>query len=306
MILTVTLNPAVDHTIQVESLPAPDTVARTDTAQFDAGGKGINVSQNLSALGAETLATGLVGDFLGDYITRALRAEGLDFEFVDIDGQTRLNTTILDSENEVEYKINHTGPTVDAGAIAAVIEILIEHDPSMVLVAGSLPPGLDSHAIDRIAEAGPWETVADVGGERLAQLDADYALCKPNRPELEAATGQSIDSLDDCIAAAHQLRSTGFDRVVTSLGSEGALLVGADETLHAEALAVDVVDTVGAGDAMVSGVLLELARGNDARRALQRGVAVASRMVTVPGTKLPAVDDLDDLTAQVEITTYEQ
>jgi 1-phosphofructokinase len=304
MILTVTLNPAVDHTIQVESLPAPDTVARTDTAQFDAGGKGINVAQNLSALGAETLATGLVGDFLGDYITQALRAEGIDFEFVNIDGRTRLNTTILDSDADVEYKINHTGPTVDTGAIDDVIEVLTAHDPSMVLVAGSLPPGLDYHAIDRIAEAGPWQTIADVGGELLAQLEAEYALCKPNRPELEAATGTTVDSLDDCIGAAQQLRESGFDRVVTSLGSDGALLVGDEETLHAEALAVEVVDTVGAGDAMLSGVLLELARGTDARRALQRGIAVASRIVTVPGTQLPAVDDLDELTAQVEITDH--
>lgn len=304
MILTVTLNPAVDHTIQVESLPAPDTVARTDAAKFDAGGKGINVAENLSVLGAETLATGLVGDFLGDYITQALRAEGIAFDFVDIDGQTRLNTTILDSENEVEYKINHTGPTVDAEAIDAVIDLLIEHDPSMVLVAGSLPLGLDYHAIDRIAEAGPWQTVADVGGELLAQLEADYALCKPNRPELEAATGATVDDLDDCIAAAHQLRKSGFDRVVTSLGSDGALLVGKNETLHAKALDVEVVDTVGAGDAMLSGVLLELVRGNDARTALQGGIAVASRIVTVPGTQLPAVDDLDELTGQVEITDH--
>jgi 1-phosphofructokinase len=204
----------------------------------------------------------------------------------------------------VEYKINHTGPTVDTGAIDDVIEVLTAHDPSMVLVAGSLPPGLDYHAIDRIAEAGPWQTIADVGGELLAQLEAEYALCKPNRPELEAATGTTVDSLDDCIGAAQQLRESGFDRVVTSLGSDGALLVGDEETLHAEALAVEVVDTVGAGDAMLSGVLLELARGTDARRALQRGIAVASRIVTVPGTQLPAVDDLDELTAQVEITDH--
>ncbi|MEA1930543.1 MAG: 1-phosphofructokinase [Euryarchaeota archaeon] len=302
MIVTVTLNPAVDHTIQVDAMPEPETVARTDTAQFDAGGKGINVAQYLVGLGAETVATGLLGDFLGDYIRRELDADGIDADFVEIAGQTRLNTTILDSE--AEYKINHNGPTVEGAAVDDVIEVIRAHEPSMVLVGGSLPPGLDYRAIDRIAEAGSWKTSVDVGGEILAQLDAECALCKPNRVELAAATGASVDSLDDCIAAADQLRAGGFERVVTSLGSDGALVVGADDCLHAAALDVDVADTVGAGDAMLSGFLLELSRGNDARAGLRRGIAVAARIVGVPGTRMPPFDDLDDAVGQVEITEH--
>jgi 1-phosphofructokinase len=302
MIVTVTLNPAVDHTIQVDAMPEPDTVARTDTARFDAGGKGINVAQYLVGLGAETVATGLLGDFLGDYIRRELDADDIESEFVEIEGRTRLNTTILDSE--AEYKINHDGPTVEDGAVDAVIDVIRKHDPSMVLVGGSLPPGLDYRAIDQIAEAGSWATSVDVGGEILAQLEADYALCKPNRVELAAATGAGVDSIEDCIAAADQLRENGFERVVTSLGSDGALVVSEDDCLHAAALDVDVADTVGAGDAMLSGFLLELSRGNDARSCLRRGIAVASRIVTVPGTRRPSFEGLDEALQQVEITEY--
>lgn len=300
MIITVTLNPAVDHTVQVESMPAPDTVVRTDTAQFDAGGKGINVAQYLQRLGAETLATGLIGDFLGQYIQQQLETDGIEFEFIEIDGQTRLNTTILDSE--AEYKINHTGPTVDSQAIGDIIDVVRTHDPSMVLIGGSLPPGLDFRAIDRIAEAGTWETSVDVGGEMLRQLEANYAVCKPNRAELEAATGQHVDSLDDCIEAAQLLQRSGYDRVVTSLGGDGALVVGDDEMLHAEALDVAVADTVGAGDALLSGFLFELSRGNDTHTALRRGIAVASQIVSVPGTQLPEVNDLEALAEQVDVT----
>lgn len=299
MIVTVTLNPAVDHTIQVDAMPEPETVARTDTAQFDAGGKGINVAQYLVGLGAETVATGLLGDFLGDYIRRELDADDIDSKFVEIEGQTRLNTTIL---ADAEYKINHNGPTVDPTAVDELIEVIRGYDPSMVLVGGSLPPGLNYSAIDRIAAAGEWATSVDVGGEILARLEAEYTLCKPNRVELAAATGASVDALEDCIVAADQLRESGFECVVTSLGSDGALVVSEDSCLHAAALDVDIADTVGAGDAMLSGFLLELSRGNDAHAGLRRGIAVAARIVSVPGTRMPAFDTLDEATQQVEIT----
>ena len=302
MILTVTLNPAVDHTIELESFPAADTVARTESARFDAGGKGINVSQYLDSLGTETVATGLVGDFLGRYIRQELDADDIAHDFVEIAGRTRLNTTVLTDDGE--YKINHTGPPVDATIVDDVIAVLERHEPAFVVVAGSLPPGLDVAAIDRIADAGSWQTVVDVGGELLAEVDADYALCKPNRPELAAATGMAVDSLEDCLAAARQLQSSGFERVLTSLGGDGALLVTPDEQLQAAALDVDIADTVGAGDAMLSGFVSELAAGHDARAGLARGVAVASKMVSVPGTRLPSVDDLDDLAQRVTVTEY--
>ena len=301
MIVTVTLNPAVDHTIQVDAMPEPETVARTDTAQFDAGGKGINVAQYLVGLGAETVATGLLGNFLGDYIRRELDADSIDSEFVEIEGQTRLNTTIL---ADAEYKINHNGPTVVPTAVDELIEVIRSYEPSMVLVGGSLPPGLDYRAIDRIAAAGPWATSVDVGGEILAQLEAEYALCKPNRVELAAATGASVDTVEDCIFAADQLRERGFERVVTSLGGDGALVVSEDGCLHAAALNVDIADTVGAGDAMLSGFLLELSRGNDAHAGLRQGIAVAARIVSVPGTRMPDFDTLDEATQQVDITEY--
>ena len=304
MILTVTLNPAVDHTIQVDSMPEPDTVARTDTARFDAGGKGINVAQYLRELGDDTLATGLVGDFLGAYVETELDADGIAHDLIEIEGQTRLNTTIVDQR--AEYKINHTGPTVDAAAVDDVIDVLADHEPPVVLVAGSLPPGLTSRAVDRIAAAGPWRTAVDLGGEGLSQLEATYSLCKPNRTELAAATGMAVDSIEACVAAARELRTTGFDRVVTSLGGDGALLVGEREVLHAAALDVDVADTVGAGDAMLAGVLSALADGDDSRAALSRGIAVAARMVSVPGTRLPALDDLEADAERVVLTDLSQ
>ncbi|MFC6770678.1 hexose kinase, partial [Halorubrum pallidum] len=247
MIVTVTFNPAVDHTIQVDAMPKAGTVARTDEAQFDAGGKGINVSQYLTGLGADTVATGLVGDFLGEYIRTELDTAAIQTDLVDIDGQTRLNTTILADEGE--FKINRDGPTVGVSLVGDVIDAVERHDPEMVLVAGSLPPGLGPEAIDRIAQADEWNTVVDVGGTTLQALAAEYALCKPNREELADAVEQTVETVEDCVVAADTLRKRGFERVVASLGDDGVLLASSDALVHAAALDVDVADTVGAGDA---------------------------------------------------------
>jgi len=302
MIVTVTFNPAVDHTIQVDAMPEPGAVARTDEAQFDAGGKGINVSQYLTGLGADTVATGLVGDFLGEYIRAELDDAGIPADLVEIDGKTRLNTTILSDDGE--FKINHDGPTVDAGIVDDAIDAIDRHDPEMVLVAGSLPPGLGPEAIDRIARAGEWDAVVDVGGATLQELDADYALCKPNREELAAAVDRPVETVEDCLAVADALRERGFERVVASLGVDGALLASGDALVHAAALDVEVADTVGAGDAMLAGVLSELVDNGDERAALRRGVAVASRVVANTGTTVPSFADLDDAADRVELADH--
>ena len=299
MILTVTLNPAVDHTLEVDALPAPDRVARANDARVDPGGKGINVSKYLVELDTETVATGVVGDFLGEFVRDSLA----DGDFVEIDGQTRLNTTIL--AEDAEFKINHDGPTVPESAIDDLLHVVERHEPETVVVGGSLPPGLRSDTIDRIARAGEWETVVDVGGELLTELDASYALCKPNREELAAATGRPVDSLEECYEAVEQLRRAGYDRVVASLGADGAIMVTPDDRFHAEALDTEVVDTVGAGDSLLAGVLSARDRGATDREALQAGMAVASRVVSVPGTDIPALDGVAGSTAQVSISTRE-
>ncbi|PSQ46912.1 1-phosphofructokinase [Halobacteriales archaeon SW_6_65_15] len=289
MIATVTLNPAVDHTLQVDALPASGTVARTGSAHLDAGGKGINVSKYLAELETDTVATGFVGDLLGDFIRDRLDRDGIANDFVDTGDRTRLNTTILTDDEE--YKINQRGPIVDSTAVDAVIETLAKYDPWMVVIAGSQPPGIGAEDLDRIARAGSWETAVDVGGDTLSELESEYALCKPNREELADATGKSVETVDECLSAADALRKRGFTRVVASLGSDGAVMATPERLLHAPALDVDVVDTVGAGDALLAGVLSELERGKSEQEALHAGVVAASCAVEVPGTNVPTFSE---------------
>ncbi len=300
MILTVTLNPAVDHTLETDRLPNPSEVLRTDTACVDPGGKGINVSKYLVELDTETVATGVVGDFSGRFVRDSLTDEGITNDFVDIDGRTRLNTTILTDEGE--YKINHNGPTVAASAIDDLLTVIEHHDPNTVVVGGSLPPGLGPSAIDRIARAGDWQTAVDVSGNVLCELDASYSLCKPNREELAAATGRSVDSREDCYDAVERLRQMGYDRVIASLGSDGAIMGTSGEFWHATALDTNVVDTVGAGDSMLAGVLSALNRGASDEEALRTGIAVASYVVSVPGTDVPSFEDVTNAIDRVSVS----
>lgn len=301
MILTVTLNPAVDHTLRLQESLNPDTVLRTNDVRFDAGGKGINVSKYLDALDTETIATGFLGGFLGSFVDERLTADGITHNFVQVSDLTRLNTTVLADE---EYKINHTGPTVNASMIDTIIERIDSYEPETVVVAGSLPPGLGVGAIDQIANAGNWETVVDIGGEMLHQLSETYTICKPNREELAAATGQPTDTLEECFTAAEALRTDGFDRVIASLGADGAILVSQTEMLHAPAIDTEVVDTVGAGDALLAGTLAAFARGAPHEEALRTGIAAASHVVSVPGTTIPSISAIRTDADRISVSTY--
>lgn len=289
MILTVTLNPAVDHTLAIETLPTKGKVNRASWGgQFDAGGKGINVSQYLDTLGIETIATGLLGGFTGAFIETELVEEHFETAFGAVAEPTRINTTVLAADGE--YKFNERGPTATAEDVDRLIEQIREYTPDRVAIAGSLPPGLTAEAIDRIARAGEWQTSIDVGGNLLTELSGAYEICKPNREELAEAVGRDVESIEDAVAASRGLLEAGYERVVTSLGADGAVLVTDETALYAPAVETDVVDTVGAGDSLFAGVLSALDRGESDEDALATGVALASAVVTTAGTSAPTVD----------------
>ncbi|PSP95622.1 1-phosphofructokinase [Halobacteriales archaeon QS_4_62_28] len=298
MILTVTYNPAVDQTITFDEPLEPEVVNRATDARFDAGGKGINVSQFLTEMGTETLATGLLGGFTGTFITDQLADASIPTDFVELDEPTRLNTTALAAGTE--YKMNQNGPSVGADVVEDLVATIADRDPDRVLVGGSLPPGLTTDAIDRVTSAGSWQTAVDVSGDLLRELSAEYALCKPNREELAEATDMAVETIEACATAAASFRNQGFERVVASLGPDGAVLAGPDGVVHAKPPEVDVVDTVGAGDALLSGVLAALERGDSDELALATGVTVAAHVVEQAGTGVPALDSVFEERTAVE------
>jgi len=290
MILTVTPNPAVDQTIEMPEPLESDTIQRSTGARFDSGGNGINVSQFVSALSGETVATGVVGGFTGYFLRQDLGAFEVPTDFCNIDPETtRMNTTVLSPE--AEYHLNQSGPSVGGdAAVEELIATIREHDPETVDIGGSLPPGMEATHVDEIAAAGDWDTGIDVHGELLEDLEETYEFIKPNEIELQNATGIEVTDIDDCAEAARTLQKRGFERVIASMGGEGAMMVTPDKTLFAPALDVEVVDTVGAGDSLFAAVLWAYSQGWDDETALRAGVATSSKIVGIAGTSVDSLD----------------
>ncbi|MFB6162307.1 MAG: 1-phosphofructokinase [Halococcoides sp.] len=299
MILTITPNPAVDQTVQIDEDLEAGRVQRSTGAQFDSGGNGINLSQFLRAFDAETVATGITGGFTGYFIKQDLAEYDVPTDFVSTDDPTRLNTTVHAAGKE--YKLNQSGPEVESDIVEEIIATAREHDPEILNVGGSLPPGLDSEAVDRIAAAGDWETALDVHGEHLPDLTNGAEYVKPNAVELESATGIAVESIDDCAKAARDLQEMGFERVLASMGADGAMLVTPEETLYAPALDVDAVDTVGAGDSMFAGALWAYEQGWSDEDALKAAVSVSSQVVETHG---PSARDLDPESRMDEVRLW--
>ncbi|WP_135662493.1 1-phosphofructokinase [Halorhabdus rudnickae] len=299
MILTVTPNPAVDQTIKLNEEIESNIVQRSAEAQFNSGGNGINVSQFLRALGSETVSTGIVGGFTGYFIEQDLEGYDVPTDFVSVEGETRINTTILTPTSE--YHVNQKGPKADEDAVDNLIETVREYDPTTINIGGSLPPEMGPADIDRIDAAGDWNTAVEVHGEVLTALDREYEYCKPNREELEAATEMEIDSVDDCAEAAKALQEKGYERVIASMGSDGAVMVTPGETLYAPALEVDVVDTIGAGDSMLAAILWAYEQGWNNEQALRAGIAASAQLVSVMG---PSVHELNPETTMDQVTVW--
>lgn len=276
MIFTVTCNPAVDYTLRVNKLSAGELNRPTDTA-LSFGGKGVNVSRVLAALGTPNRALGFVAGEVGEMLESGLHRFGVDTGFVHLAaGNTRINVKIT-AENETE--LNAVGPTVDAAAferLTAQIAALAHGDT--LCLCGSLPPGCDAdtyaHLLACVKDK-KIRTVVDATGEvLLCALPYHPYLIKPNRDELSALAGRELPDDESVLAAARVLQEKGARNVLVSLGGDGALLLTEDgAVVRRAAYRGTVRGTVGAGDSMVAGFLAALERGADAEEALRFAVA---------------------------------
>lgn len=275
-VYTVTLNPAIDYIMQTERLTFGETNrSKGEVLQF--GGKGINVSTVLSHLGVPTIALGFIAGFTGAALQTAVAQSGVTTEFIQLsEGQTRINVKL---RGEGETEINAGGPQIPAEAVATLLERLERLVAGDTLVlAGSVPPSLptDIYAtmLSHLAGRG-IRFVVDATGEALrSTLPYHPFVIKPNRRELEELVGRTLPDREALVAAARELQQQGAERVLVSLGGEGALLLDAAGEVHTcAAHRGEVIGTVGAGDSMLAGFLA----------MAERGEAVALRFANAAG-----------------------
>lgn len=307
MIYTVTLNPALDKTVEIPGM-ALDTVNRITSMRTDPGGKGINVSKVIAKLGGESCAVGILGGESGRTLLAALEREGLRTHFRFVEGQTRTNLKIIDRALHTNTDINEPGLTVSPADLDALLRDLLGmvHEGDIVVLAGSLPQGAPQDTY-RVWTAACREKGArvclDADGVLLAEgLKAAPYLIKPNEDELSRLVGHRLTDTDELIAEGRRLLKGGVTRVVISLGERGALYLRGNEVLYAEGLSVPVGSTVGAGDSVVAALAYAEAQGLSEEEAVRLSTAAGAANVMCSGTQAAEREAVEALLPKVRFT----
>ncbi|MEU0271622.1 1-phosphofructokinase family hexose kinase [Streptomyces sp. NPDC006307] len=283
MILTVTLNTALDLTYTVGALVPRSSHRVTDVTERP-GGKGLNVARVLAALGHETVVTGFAGGATGE-VVRGLLAPlpGVRDALVPIAGATRRTVAVVDASTGDTTQLNEPGPVVapaEWSAFLSTYDTLVG-EARAVALCGSLPPGVRVGAyaeLIRRARAAGVPVLLDTSGEPLRRgIAARPDIVKPNADELAHLTGAR-----EPLPATRDARRRGAHAVAASLGPDGLLAVTPDGTWRAAPPAPVKGNPTGAGDSAVAGLLSALVEGESWPERLRRAVALATATVRAP------------------------
>ncbi len=306
MIITVTLNTALDHTLFVQAL-TPNTTVRATRSMISVAGKGTDVSWILTVLGAETLAMGFAAGRFGEQMERMLRQQGVATDFVWVGGESRLNTVIVSQDGRPQTTITTDTLEVSQGHVEALRRCFNEALPraTVVVISGSHPHGVDPSIYAELIELANRRSIPvilDASGKALqAGLAARPAMIKPNLDELGSLCGQPLNSLEEILAAAQGLQRRYGVNVIATLAEKGALAVLSGKAYRIPPLAVEVASPAGAGDAVTAGITAALARGEPIEQGLRLGFAAAGAVVMRPGTSDCRIEDVQRLLPQVEL-----
>lgn len=305
MIYTVTLNPALDKTVEIDGF-SPNCVNRVKSLRTDPGGKGINVSKVIYALGGGSVPVGILAGASGQEIAQALAFLPSHFTFVP--GQTRTNLKIVDKQRGTNTDINESGDPVAPETLEELKTYLLSRltPEDIVVLSGSVPPGTDENIYKQ------WCADFSRTGAKVF-LDADGSLfrngiegvpylIKPNKEELQRLTGKTLETQAELIHAGRTLQQLGIQWVVISLGGDGALFLCGKDVYLAEALSVPVSSTVGAGDSMVAALAYGMTQKLPTEQILALCIATSAANVMCCGTQSPEKQLIDSLLPQVKLT----
>ncbi|ADV67566.1 1-phosphofructokinase [Deinococcus maricopensis] len=307
-VATVTLNPALDLTIRADGWRQGD-VNTAQGAQFDAGGKGVNVASFLADAGMTVTATGLLGADNPERFEALLRDKGVRDAFIRVPGATRIGVKVVDELAQETTDLNLPGLTPNnehLQALQGTLDALAE-DHDVFVLAGSLPPGapqdLYVQLTARLRAAGRTVALDTSGAALRAALQAGALphLLKPNIHELKFALDRNLVSDADLLAAARTLIARGAELVAVSMGERGALLVTAAEAVMARPPRVAVKSTVGAGDAMLSGLVNARARALTLHDTARAATSFSLGAITRVGAHLPDPETLTAFARQVDV-----
>ena len=295
-IAAITLNPAIDQTVSIPNFKAGE-VNRVEWEQADPGGKGVNVASFLTDFGFSVTVSGFLGKDNIELFQNFFTQKGIQDQFVPIPGKTRVNVKIIDGLQNQVTDINFPGqaPTEsDLTTLHQVIDDLAKYHDWFVL-SGSLPAGVSPDIYGKLVarlKAQDKIVVLDASGESFRQAIpfAPYAI-KPNIDELQELFGQRLETEKAIAQTAQDLLTKGIYCVVVSMGAKGAIFAEADE----------VVSTVGAGDAMVSGLVTGKLRGLSLADCARLATAFSMGALSQVGPRLPPKETVESFMNQVNV-----
>ncbi|AEW56807.1 1-phosphofructokinase [Bacillus cereus F837/76] len=266
------------------------------------GGKGINVSRVLHRLGVENVALGFTGGFTGRFIKDVLQTEGVITNFVQVDGDSRINVKIKGQE---ETELNGQGPSVTNEQFEQLMkQIESMQKGDYVVLAGSVPASIPTTFYESIAAFGAEKgirVVVDASGSALQHVVKNKPfLIKPNHHELGELFGVEISTAEDILPYGRKLIEQGVEHVIVSMAGDGALLFTEEGIYEATVPKGVVINSVGAGDSLVAGFVGKYEQTKDIEKAFQYGVATGS--ATAFSADLCEKEKVEELLSQVIVT----
>ena len=303
-IATITLNPAIDQTVSVPNFRAGE-VNRVDSTRTDPGGKGVNVASILADYGLPVTATGFLGAD-NDLIFRHLfEQKGIEDRFVRIAGRTRTGIKVVDPLRQRTTDINFPGEAPSSANLEQFIAVLdgLVTECDWFVFSGSLPAGVPvSLYRDLLQRVSGKHVALDTSGEAFRQaISAAPSVIKPNVEELSQYLGQQLTTQGEVLDAARGLLRLGVQTVVVSMGEQGALFVEEDDAVQATPPAVMVQSTVGAGDAMVAGMVAGKLRGLSLAECARLATAFAVDAISHVGSGLTSREVIETMLPQVTV-----
>ena len=304
MITTICLNPALDRTVTVDSLVLGQ-VNRIRSARTDVGGKGINVAVVARRLGQATRVIGCAGADGAGKVRTALDREQVVHHFMTVDGAVRTNTKVVSLDGSGVTELNEAGPQLSAEDLDRFFDLSIDcaADSRFFVLTGSLPPGCPVYTYrELIHTLKDVPCILDVSGNALVSgVEARPFLIKPNHHELSATLCKELKTLSDIRHAASEFVDRGVRHVIVSLGKDGAVYVGEEGAWYAPGIPVKVCSTVGAGDALVGGLVSGLMQYGSMREAFRCGVAAGTASAMTEGTQLINIENYKELLPRVQL-----
>jgi 6-phosphofructokinase 2 len=310
MIVTLTVNPAIDHTISVDRLAFEDRAYIESTSESP-GGRGINAACVVHSFGGKSLAIITSGGETGAKLQHLLVCCGFPVVVVPIHNQSRTNLTITDRHG-LTVNLNEAGPQVEKAEVTRTEKVIREKLPgaAWLMLAGSLPPGVPATFYARIialARAHNVKTFLDADGDPLRHgLEAGPTVASPNQQEAERLLGRALLTRTNFLDAVARIRQMGAHSVILTLGSRGAVGAFANRIIEAVPPRIDAVSPIGSGDALAAAFVWAMERNNDFADALRWGVATGTASALLPGLKFASREQAEKIYQQVEVRKVER